>query len=168
MTIYFHVAPSPGRHSNYIFLSPTFRIIVFVLQYSRICLIRHLKGIRKKWRIMQTGENSIIEACILYHGNTYTYIVLLFAVKYKFMTLWLNTTINSSALSGLLHLIQHQWCNWRGAGGATSPWQAKCKKWAPLKRFHELRNIKCFYKFWKSVGLDILNTEILYCRQWCV
>jgi len=32
--------------------------------------------------------------------------VLLFAVRYKFMTLWLNTTINSSALSGLLHLIK--------------------------------------------------------------
>jgi len=43
---------------------------------------------------------TIIEARILY-------IVLLFAVKYKFMTLWLNTTINSSTLSGLLHLIQH-------------------------------------------------------------
>jgi len=43
---------------------------------------------------------------ILYHSNSYTYIVLLFAVKYKFMTLWLNT-INSSALSGLLHLIKH-------------------------------------------------------------
>jgi len=24
--------------------------------YSKICLIRHLKGIRKKWRIMQTGK----------------------------------------------------------------------------------------------------------------
>jgi len=35
---------------------------------------------------MQTGENSIIKACILYHSNSYTYIVLLFAVKYKFMT----------------------------------------------------------------------------------
>jgi len=50
---------------------------------------------------MQTGENSIIEARILCHSYTYTYIVLLFAVKYKFMTLWLNTTINSSALSGV-------------------------------------------------------------------
>jgi len=40
--------------------------------YSRICLIRRLKGIRKKWRIMQTGENSVIEACILYHSNSYT------------------------------------------------------------------------------------------------
>jgi len=39
---------------------------------------------------MQTGENSIIEARILCHSNSYTYIVLLFAVKYKFMTLWLN------------------------------------------------------------------------------
>jgi len=36
---------------------------------------------------MQTGENSIIEARILYYSNLHTYIVLLFAVKYKFMTL---------------------------------------------------------------------------------
>jgi len=56
---------------------------------------------------MQAGENSIIEARILYHCNSYTYTVLLFAVKYKFMTLWLSTIINSSALSGLLHLIKH-------------------------------------------------------------
>jgi len=56
---------------------------------------------------MQTGENSIIVACILYHSSSYTYIVLLFAVKYKFMTLWMNTTINSSTLSGFLHLIKH-------------------------------------------------------------
>jgi len=40
---------------------------------------------------MQSGENSIIEARILY--DKLVYIVLLFAVKYKFMTLWLNTTI---------------------------------------------------------------------------
>jgi len=56
---------------------------------------------------MQTGENSIIEARMLHHSNSYTYIVLLFAVKYKFMTLWMNTTINSSALSGLSHLIKY-------------------------------------------------------------
>jgi len=56
---------------------------------------------------MQTGENSIMEARMLDHINSYAYIVLLFAVKYKFMTLWLNTTINSSALSGLLHSIKH-------------------------------------------------------------
>jgi len=56
---------------------------------------------------MQTGENSIIEARILYHSNSYIYIVLLFAVKYNFMTLWLNTTIDFSALSGLLHIIKH-------------------------------------------------------------
>jgi len=56
---------------------------------------------------MQTGENSTIEACILYHSNSYTYIVLLFAVKYRFKTLWLNTTINSSALSGLFHLMKY-------------------------------------------------------------
>jgi len=56
---------------------------------------------------MQTGENSIIEARILYHSNSYTYIVLLFAVKYNFMTSCLNTTINFSAPSGFLHLIKH-------------------------------------------------------------
>jgi len=56
---------------------------------------------------MQTGENSIIEARILYHSNLYTYAVLLFAVKYKFIMLWLNTTINSSALSGLRHFIKY-------------------------------------------------------------
>jgi len=44
---------------------------------------------------MLTGENSVIEAHILYHSNSNTCIVLLFAVKYKLMTLWLNTTINS-------------------------------------------------------------------------
>jgi len=59
-----------------------------------------------KRRITQTGENSIMEAHILYHSNSYVHIVLLFAVKCKFMT-WLNTTINSSALSGLLHSIKH-------------------------------------------------------------
>jgi len=56
---------------------------------------------------MQTGENSIIEARILYHSNSYPYTVLLFEVKYKLMTLWLNTSTNSSALSGLLHSIKH-------------------------------------------------------------
>jgi len=56
---------------------------------------------------MQTGENSIIEGRILYYSNSYAYIVLLFAVKYKIMTLWLNTTINSSALSPLLHFTKH-------------------------------------------------------------
>jgi len=53
-------------------------------------------------RITQTGENSIIEARMLYHRNSYAYILLLFGVKYKFMTLWLNTTCNSAALSRLL------------------------------------------------------------------
>jgi len=56
---------------------------------------------------MQTGENSVVGVRILYQINSYAYIVLLFAVKYKFMTLWLNTTINSSAPSGLLHSIKH-------------------------------------------------------------
>jgi len=49
---------------------------------------------------MQTGENSVIEARILYYSNSYI-------VKYKFMTFCLNTTINSSAVSGLLYLINH-------------------------------------------------------------
>jgi len=56
---------------------------------------------------MQTGENSVTESRTFYHSYTYTYKVLLSAVKYKFMTLWLNTTIDSSALSGLLHLTKH-------------------------------------------------------------
>jgi len=55
---------------------------------------------------MQTGEHSVIKARILYHSNSYTYIVLLFAVKCKFKMFWLNTTINSSAPPGLLHLIK--------------------------------------------------------------
>jgi len=43
---------------------------------------------------MQTGENSIIEAHMLYHSNLFTYIVLLFAVKHKFMTLrWIQQLI---------------------------------------------------------------------------
>jgi len=46
--------------------------------HIRICLIRHLKGMRKKWRfkakwrITQTGESSITEARMLYHSNSYT------------------------------------------------------------------------------------------------
>jgi len=81
-------------------------------KYSRICQIRYFKGIRKKWWIRRSDKlckqvKTLIEARILYHNNSYTYIVLLFAVKYKFMTLWLNTKINSFAPSGVLHLIQH-------------------------------------------------------------
>jgi len=43
--------------------------------YSRICLIRHLKGIRKKWRIRRSDElrkqvKTLIEARILYHSNS--------------------------------------------------------------------------------------------------
>jgi len=80
--------------------------------YGRILLIRHLKGIRKKWRIRRSDElrkqvKTIIEARILCHSNSYPHTVLLFAVKCKFMTLWLNTTITTSALSGLLHSIKH-------------------------------------------------------------
>ena len=60
---------------------------------------------------MQTGENSIIEARILYHlthihnaliCNKMKVFDVLFAIKYKcltFMTLCLNTTINLSTPS---------------------------------------------------------------------
>jgi len=59
---------------------------------------------------MQTGENSIIAARILYHSNSYT--VLLFAVKYNFMALWLFTKLNS--IISVLYLascilILHLW-----------------------------------------------------------
>ena len=50
-----------------------------------------------------------------------------------------------------------------GRGAHRPPWQAKCKKWAPLRDFMNCWRWKCFYKFWKSVGLDILNTEIVQC-----
>ena len=86
--------------------------------YSRICLIRHLKGNGKSDEFVTSRGlekvtnyanrwHSIIEARIIFHSNSYTYIVLLFAVKYKFMMLWMNATINSCAISGLLHLIKH-------------------------------------------------------------
>jgi len=72
----------------------------------------HLKGIRKKWRIRWSDEllkqvKTLSQKLAYYHSNSYAYIVLLFAVKYK-LTLWLNTTSNSSALSGFLHLIKHR------------------------------------------------------------
>ena len=51
----------------------------------------------------------------------------------------------------------------RGQGCALPPWQAECKKWAPLRDFMNCGIWKCFYKFWKSVDLDILNIEILQC-----
>jgi len=41
-------------------------------------------------------------------------------------------------------------------GCAPPPWQAKCKKWTPLEILWTVEYEKCFYKFWKSVGLDIL------------
>jgi len=50
-----------------------------------------------------------------------------------------------------------------GQGCAPPPWQAKCKKWVPLWDFMNCRIRKCFYKFWKSVGLDVLNAEIVQC-----
>jgi len=41
------------------------------VKYRGIYVIRHLKGIRKKVTNYATGENSIIEACISYHSNSY-------------------------------------------------------------------------------------------------
>jgi len=51
---------------------------------------------------MQTGENSIVEARILYHSNTYTYIhSALICSKIQVYDVMVNITINSSALSGV-------------------------------------------------------------------
>ena len=81
----------------------------YILEFAQFVTSRGLEKSDKLGKVTNYAnrENSIIEALILYHSNSYTCIVLLFAVKYKFMTLWLNPTINSSALSGLLHLIKH-------------------------------------------------------------
>ena len=54
-----------------------------------------------------TPQGGPEASALLASLNTPLHIVLLFAVKYKFMTLYLNTTINSSTLFGILHLIQH-------------------------------------------------------------
>jgi len=51
---------------------------------------------------MQTSENSIIHLYFIIVTRIHS---ALNVVKYKFVTLWLNTTINSSTLSGLFHLI---------------------------------------------------------------
>jgi len=55
-----------------------------------------------------------------------------------------------------------------GKGGAPPPWQAKCKKWAPSQRFHELQNMKVLlqvleirwswrFKYWNSSVFSILT-----------
>jgi len=38
--------------------------------YSRICLIRHLKGIRKKWRIRRSDDFA--NRWKLYHRSSYS------------------------------------------------------------------------------------------------
>jgi len=58
-----------------------------------------------KLQIMQTGENSIIEARILSHSTKTCIHSALICNKFKFMALWLNTKINPSTLFGPLHLI---------------------------------------------------------------
>ena len=42
-------------------LSPTRLQNILLRKYGRIGVICHLKVIRKRWRIMETGENYIIE-----------------------------------------------------------------------------------------------------------
>ena len=58
-----------------------------------------------------------------------------------------------------------QWRNWRGEGlrSAPSPCKLNAKNVPPLRDFVNCRIWKCFYKFWKSVGLDVSNTEIVQC-----
>jgi len=59
---------------------------------------------RDRGKLVKTHKNRDLEKR---RSNTEKYstphIVLLFVVKQKFMTLWLNTIINFSTLSSLLH-----------------------------------------------------------------
>ena len=41
--------------------------------------------------------------------------------------------------------------------------KVNAKNGPPLRDFMNCRMLKCFYKFLKSVGLDVLNTEIVQC-----
>ena len=72
------------------------KVTKIAMNYNIICLIVTSRGEKKSDELCKQVK-TIIEARILYHSNSYAYIVLLFAVKYKFMTLWCNTKINSSA-----------------------------------------------------------------------
>jgi len=56
-----------------------------------------------------TGENSIIEARILYHSNSYTYMVLLFAVKCKFIVKWDKKTKNFKFAIPLKQAKEFSW-----------------------------------------------------------
>jgi len=57
---------------------------------------------------MQTGET--LAARYFIEETRIHRLVLLFAVKYNFMTLWLFTKLYSIiTLSRLLHLIKHLW-----------------------------------------------------------
>ena len=55
-------------------------------------------------------------------------------------------------------------CNWRGAEVRVGPpGKLNARNRPPLTDFMNCRIWKCFYKFWKSVGLDVLNTERVQC-----
>ena len=45
-------------------------------------------------------------------------------------------------------------------GGRRPPWEAKCKKWPPSE-ISWTAEYESAYSFWRSVGLDIVNTEIV-------
>jgi len=55
--------------------------------------------------MLHSNSYVLQQGWVLFSVYTVYNTALLFAVKYKLMTLWLNTTIDSSTLSGLLHLI---------------------------------------------------------------
>ena len=98
-------------------------------------------------------EQAIIEWSLLLFAAT------VWSFAYLPLELFHRNTRN------ILPCLSHaQWRNWRGSGvRAVPPWQAKCKKWSPLRDFMNYRIRKCFYNFWKSVGLNILNTETVQC-----
>jgi len=50
-----------------------------------------------------------------------------------------------------------------GRGACRPPGKLNAKNGPPLRDFMNCRICKCFYKFWKSVGLDVSNTEIVQC-----
>jgi len=51
-----------------------------------------------------------------------------------------------------------------GGRGARRPsGKLNARNGPPLRDFMNCRISKCFDKFWKSVGLDVLNIEIVQC-----
>jgi len=62
------------RDISVIFLTSVlkFTVTVFISLYSRICLIRHLKGIRNSDELCKQVKTLIITVRIFYHSNSYT------------------------------------------------------------------------------------------------